>query len=237
MRSLKAPCKAVCSVQSFQGTSKASSLLLPIFLLAKAQLSDSFFKVREGFEMMDNTSTTFQKPGKHSRKKSMAASLRRVKRIYISSFWAFFSFSVLPPLISPPQSSELFWVNLMQSKLCSQMLGKFPTTPLQKHLCSDSQLFRASFVTDTCFPCGFTILLHTPTIRTCSPGSHTTKMSTEEDQITFQTVHALKTPYADLNLPSHEISPPPACHSVDSFQCCHTLCISSLELRHRLLLF
>lgn len=125
----------------------------------------------------------------------------------------------------------------MQSKLCSQMLGKFPTTPLQKYLCSDSQLFWASFVTDTCFPCGFAILLHTPTIRTCSSGSHTTKLSTEEDQITFQTVHALKTPNADLNLPSHEISPPPACHLVDSLQCCHALCISSLELRHRFLLF
>lgn len=85
MRLLEAPCKAVCSVQPFQGTSKAPSLLLLLVLLVKAQLSDRSFKVREGFEMTDNTSTTSQNPGKGSRKKGMAVSLKRVKRISIPS--------------------------------------------------------------------------------------------------------------------------------------------------------
>lgn len=59
MRSLEAPCKAVW--EPFQGRSKARSFLLPIFLLAKAQLSDRFFSLREGSEVMD-TPTTSQKP-------------------------------------------------------------------------------------------------------------------------------------------------------------------------------
>lgn len=86
MRSLETPCKTVCSVQPLQGRSKAWSFLLPIFLLANALLSDRFFNVREGSEVMDNTPTTSQKPEERFQKEKSGSFFKKSENNVISKF-------------------------------------------------------------------------------------------------------------------------------------------------------